>query len=172
MLCPSPPSVLSELGFNPSLNSSNSFTGLSTSFQALFPYSRQLRKANHRSISLRILLQPPNTFNFFIGSNSTLGSSHRRSKSLVPSPTNSDWWKVVDNAEEDSTAPPGPLISDPGYVNGLDSALIPLLDGLVHNISCSWFFDSTSDSRLEMQSAVDPLTAPGLLLEFDFDLLD
>ncbi|KAL5103339.1 Zinc finger FYVE domain-containing protein 9 [Taenia crassiceps] len=144
-----------------------------TFINALFPYSRQLRKANHRSISLRILLQPPNTFNFFIGSNSTLGSGHRRNKSLVPSTTNSDWWRVVNNVEEEvPSSSPGPLISDPGYVNGLDSALIPLLDGLVHNISCSWFFDSTPGSRGEMQSAVDPLTAPGLLLEFDFDLLD
>ncbi|KAL5968414.1 hypothetical protein TSMEX_003861, partial [Taenia solium] len=139
---------------------------------ALFPYSRQLRKANHRSISLRILLQPPNTFNFFIGSNSTLGSGHRRTKSLIPSPTNSDWWKVVNSSEEEAASSSGPLISDPGYVNGLDSALIPLLDGLVHNISCSWFFDSTSNSSLEMQSATDPLAAPGLLLEFDLDLLD
>nr|CDS18908.1 zinc finger FYVE domain containing protein 9 [Echinococcus granulosus] len=143
-----------------------------TSVNALFPYSRQLRKANHRSISLRILLQPPNTFNFFIGSNSSPGSGHRRTKSLIPSPKNSNWWKVVSNAEGEASSSPGPLISDPGYVNGLDSALIPLLDGLVHNISCSWFFDSTSDSKLVIQCAEDPLTAPGLLLEFDFDLLD
>ncbi|VDM21135.1 unnamed protein product [Hydatigera taeniaeformis] len=105
-------------------------------------------------------------------STSNLGSGQRRAKSLVPLSENSDWWKVVDNGEEEAGSSPGPLIPDPGYVNGVDSALIPLLDGLVHNISCSWFFDNPPEPRLETQSTADPLTAPGLLLEFDFDILD
>lgn len=98
---------------------------------------------------------------------------------LAPSLENSDWWRIIDSSvrveEEDAASfPPGPLITDPGYVNGLDSALIPLLDGLVHNISCSWLFDSgiSSSHPSEDQGNEDPLTAPGFLLEFDFDILD
>ncbi|KAM7539225.1 hypothetical protein Aperf_G00000055609 [Anoplocephala perfoliata] len=148
-----------------------------TFINALFPHSLLLRKANHRSISLRIILQPPNTFNFFIGSNSSFlanPSNRRSANGLVPCTESCDWWKVIDasNSQEGVWTPPGPLILEPAYIDGLDSALIPLLDGLVHNISCSWFFDATVEQPLSSVGEGDELTAPGLVLEFDFDILD
>nr|CDS32933.1 zinc finger FYVE domain containing protein 9 [Hymenolepis microstoma] len=154
------------------------FNAVSATFiNAIFPHAALLRKANHRSISLRILLQPPNTFNFFIGSNMsplTNQSIRQIEMGLSRYLEDSDWWKV-DNApigQEGAWSPPRPLISEPAYVNGVDSAMIPLLDGLVHNISCSWFFDDAQEQSESAMIEEDGLTAPGLLLEFDFDLLD
>lgn len=143
----------------------------------MFPHSALLRKANHRSISLRILLQPPSTFNFFIGSNVsflTNQSTRRITIGLSPYLGDSDWWKVENASvsQEGDWSPPGPLISEPAYVNGVDSAMIPLLDGLVHNISCSWFFDDAVEHSESYMTEEDELTAPGLVLEFDFNLLD
>ncbi|VDL60039.1 unnamed protein product [Hymenolepis diminuta] len=143
----------------------------------MFPHSALLRKANHRSISLRILLQPPSTFNFFIGSNVsflTNQSTRRITIDLSPYLEDSDWWKVENASviQEGVWSPPGPLISEPAYVNGVDSAMIPLLDGLVHNISCSWFFDDAVEHSESYMTEEDELTAPGLVLEFDFNLLD
>lgn len=102
-------------------------------------------------------------------------SNRRAPIGLSPCKENSYWWKVDNTTAADQSgdwSPPGPLISVPAYVNEVDSAMIPLLDGLVHNISCSWFFDEAVE---ESDSAVmqdDELTSPGLVLEFDFDLLD
>ncbi|VDO15320.1 unnamed protein product [Rodentolepis nana] len=86
----------------------------------------------------------------------------------------SDWWKVESApiGQDGARSLPRPLISEPAYVNGVDSAMIPLLNGLVHNISCSWFFDDAQEQPEAAMTEEDELTAPGFLLEFDFDLLD
>ncbi len=53
--------------------------------------------------------------------------------------------------------------------------MIPLLDGLVHNISCSWMYDQVrreGEQEVSEDDYGDDENAPALLLEFDFNLLD
>lgn len=87
-----------------------------------------------------------------------------------------DWWRIAPDdvaaRGESAGGCSSPLIDDIGYVNGLDTALVPLLDGLVHNISCSWLFDGGGGTTRKNDLEAATETPPGILLEFDFNILD
>ncbi|KAL7058547.1 hypothetical protein AAHC03_016938 [Spirometra sp. Aus1] len=147
---------------------------------ALVPYVRKLLVANVTQFALRIRLQPPTVFNFLIGSPSLWSDVRTVTSSDVTLCSQSiqgrRWWwwlrqqPCTPAVDTPILQPPSqlPLLEDSGYINDVDSALIPMLDGLTRNITCRRLVEQASTDATGDDDDSQP--PPALEFEFDFTL--
>ncbi|BHF75082.1 Zinc finger FYVE domain-containing protein 9 [Sparganum proliferum] len=147
---------------------------------ALVPYVRKLLVANVTQFALRIRLQPPTVFNFLIGSPSLWSDVRTVTSSDVTFCSQSiqgrrRWWWLRQPCAPAADSPDPmlhpsqlPLLEDSGYINDVDSALIPMLDGLTRNITCRRLVEQASTDATRGDDDSQP--PPALEFEFDFTL--
>ncbi|VDM03603.1 unnamed protein product [Schistocephalus solidus] len=153
---------------------------------ALAPYVQKLFAADVTRFALRIRLQPPMVFSFLIGSPALWSSGRTVTAADVIFCSDSSqgggggrwWWRrvlcppAVETPSAELLLPQPsqlqPLLEDSGYINDVDSALIPMLDGLTRNITCRRLVgQAVADTVPDDNDSQPP---PALEFEFDFTL--